>query len=463
MSALHYGHPGRDTMLRGIADIWWPYCHREVINTAKFCEDCSKAGKNVKVLQKQSEFGKIPRSIAPNEEIAIDFAGPFQNAKHGKKYLLVSLDNFSAWPEALFLQKPTTKKVIEFLKNYMAQYGVPKSIRSDPGTVFMSNSFKNFCQQFHIKHVTCPVRDHRGNGKIERLIRTINERLRTNQNIIVKKDNSGLSEVLYALRTGKKADGKSPFEKQFGREPNTVKSNIVSELVENSKGVLEQDSKVTFATSDFEEEIDSTILVRERTRGSKLEPTFTKKRGRILEETDHTISFLPQGKKKATKLAKRDVARANNPPEEGGQMKKIEKLPKPVDFAMDEEMSEDETPFPQSRESSEITPIETNLESERETSSEEVNQPDEEPCCSKTVQKKEVAKMSTKVKEAKMEKPAETPLPREKANRRRRPTQRYGIDVVMTVEEGDENIDENKQLRRNSKNPKQLKNSQHVQ
>ena len=103
-------------------------------------------------------------------------------------------------------------------------------------------------------------------------------------------------------------------------------------------------------------------------------------------------------------------------------MKKIEKSPKPVDFAIDEEMSEDETPFPQSRESSEITPIETNLESERETSSEEVNQPDEERCCSKTVQKKEVAKMSTKVKEAKMEKPAKTPLPREKANRRRRPT-----------------------------------------
>ena len=148
------------------------------------------------------------------------------------------------------------------------------------------------------------MRDHRGNGKIERLIRTINERLRTNQNIVVKKDNSGLSEILYALRTGKKADGKSPFEKQFGREPNTVKSNIVSELVENSKGFLERDSKVTFSTSDFEEEIDSTILVRERTRGSKLEPTFTKKRGRILEETDHTISFLPQGKKKATKLAK---------------------------------------------------------------------------------------------------------------------------------------------------------------
>ena len=62
----------------------------------------------------------------------------------------------------------------------------------------MSEQFKQFCEQFHIQHVSCPVRDHRGNGKIERLIRTLNERLRTNIGIILKKDNSGLSEILYA-------------------------------------------------------------------------------------------------------------------------------------------------------------------------------------------------------------------------------------------------------------------------
>ena len=124
MSALHYGHPGRDTMLRGIADIWWPKCHREVVNTAKVCERCSQAGKNVKVLQKQSEFGKIPRSTVANEEIAIDFAGPFQNAKQEKIFARVVSYFFSL--AGLFLQKPTTKKVIEFLKNYKAQYGVQR-------------------------------------------------------------------------------------------------------------------------------------------------------------------------------------------------------------------------------------------------------------------------------------------------------------------------------------------------
>ena len=53
-----------------------------------------------------------------------------------------------------------------------------------------------------------------------------------------------------------------------------------------------------------------------------------------------------------------------------------------------------------------------------------------------------------------MEKPAETPVPREKTNRRRRPTQRCGIDVVMTVEDGMEETLETNKMKRKEK-PKQ--------
>ena len=222
-----------------------------------------------------------------------------------KKYLLVSIDHFSGWPDAKFLYKPTTKKVLEFLKQYIAQYGVPKKMRTDPGTVFMSEAFRKFCNQFCIEHITCPVRDHKGNGKIERLIRTINERLRANKRIILTKDQSGLSEILYALRISKRKDGKSPFEKQLGREPNTVKSNAVSKFLD----ISEQDNSLEFSPTDFQDDIDSTVLVRERSRGSKLEGAFERKTGRVLKETELTISILPEASKKVKMYSKRDIAK----------------------------------------------------------------------------------------------------------------------------------------------------------
>ena len=187
----------------------------------------------------------------------------------------------------------------------MAQYGVPKKIRTDPGTVFMSETFKKFCNQFCIEHITCPVRDHNGNGKIERLIRTINERLRANKRIILTKDQSGLSEILYALRISKRKDGKSPFEKQLGREPNTVESNAVSKFLE----ISEQDNSLEFSPTDFQYYLDSTVLVRERSRGSKLEGACERKTGHILKESEHTITILPEASKKGKMYSKRDIAK----------------------------------------------------------------------------------------------------------------------------------------------------------
>ena len=64
-----------------------------------------------------------------------------------KKYLLVSEDNHSGWPYALFLPNPTTDKVIEFLVEYLAKNGKPKRIRTYRGTVFKSEKFRSFCKE----------------------------------------------------------------------------------------------------------------------------------------------------------------------------------------------------------------------------------------------------------------------------------------------------------------------------
>ena len=63
------------------------------------------------VSQKSKGIWNIASGQKPNEELSLDFAGPFQNAPQGKKYMLVSVDINSAWPVALFLSNPTIKEI----------------------------------------------------------------------------------------------------------------------------------------------------------------------------------------------------------------------------------------------------------------------------------------------------------------------------------------------------------------
>ena len=57
---LHYGHPGRDSMLSAVSNV-------------------------IKTISKQKQVGELKCTEA-NQEIAIYFAGPFQNAIGAKKY-----------------------------------------------------------------------------------------------------------------------------------------------------------------------------------------------------------------------------------------------------------------------------------------------------------------------------------------------------------------------------------------
>ena len=136
MRSLHYTHPGRDAMLATISYVWWPRLHREVVTIARECPQCKESGKDIKTILSQKQIGKLPESKECNQEIAIDFSGPFQNAINAKRYLLVSVDHFSGWPEAKFLRNPTTEKGIEFIKNYITRHGIHTDHKNGPGDNF---------------------------------------------------------------------------------------------------------------------------------------------------------------------------------------------------------------------------------------------------------------------------------------------------------------------------------------
>ena len=59
LRSLHYGLPGRDSMLSTVSNAWWPRLHREVVGTAKSCPQCQTAGRNIKTILKQKQIGEL--------------------------------------------------------------------------------------------------------------------------------------------------------------------------------------------------------------------------------------------------------------------------------------------------------------------------------------------------------------------------------------------------------------------
>ena len=95
------------------------------------------------------------------------------------------------------------------------------------------------------------------------------------------------------------------FERQKKQKPNTPKTARVNDFIS------ERDPDLQIEEEDFSPDVDSTVLIRERTRGSKLEGTFAKRKAKIVSESKHTIIILPN-KGKTVTLSKRDVAIKKN-------------------------------------------------------------------------------------------------------------------------------------------------------
>ena len=82
----------------------------------------------------------------------------------------------------------------------------------------------------------------------------------------------------------------------------------------NRASTISDPQEVKLSTSDFESGQDSTILLRERVRGSKLEGAYKKREGKLLDQSEHTITFLPAGSNQKTVISKRDLGNPHEQP-----------------------------------------------------------------------------------------------------------------------------------------------------
>ena len=189
------------------------------------------------------------------QEIAIDFASPFQNAIGAMRHMLVSTDQACLYRLARSGKFAETKdgQGNRVLKEVQRTTRNSKDYKNGPSNrTDRSYKFKDFWRNRFLNHVECRVRDHWGHGKIRQLIRTINERLRTDKKIVVSNDKSGISEIKFALRMNPSAKRKSPYECYTGQEPNTIKR-----LETKRKQFFPELPEVELAGDDFESGFDN--------------------------------------------------------------------------------------------------------------------------------------------------------------------------------------------------------------
>ena len=158
ISMLHHGHTSAAKMEQLSEAFWWPGMHREIHEKAESCPSCRAVGKNVITQIPSTEKNNLELLTEPNREIQLDFAGPIKLKTRGDVYNLVAVDRFSKWSTAQICKNTDTRTVLKILTKHFVDNGTPRSIRTDNGSCFKSNKFKQFCE--NIERIRCTPNTH---------------------------------------------------------------------------------------------------------------------------------------------------------------------------------------------------------------------------------------------------------------------------------------------------------------
>ena len=83
LQTVHGNHEGVAKMLESAKLCWWPGMDQDIRDKARNCVRCIQNGKNLKTKLTSKDLGKLRTLTGPNQEVQIDFYGPFkfQNKK----------------------------------------------------------------------------------------------------------------------------------------------------------------------------------------------------------------------------------------------------------------------------------------------------------------------------------------------------------------------------------------------
>ena len=136
------------------------------------------------------------------------------------KFILVAMDYFTKWVEAIPLKTVTSKEMIEFVKEHIVyRFGTPQTITTDQGSMFISEEFREFAASMGIKLLNSSPYYAQANGQAEASNKGIIKLIKRKIKEQPKKWHMTLNEALWAYRMSCHGATKvSPYQLVYGHE-----------------------------------------------------------------------------------------------------------------------------------------------------------------------------------------------------------------------------------------------------
>ena len=168
-------HPGGKSSLREIRRRFvWYKMSSDVLARARACLHChsSKVARHVRV-----PLTRRPDPDSRFTSIHVDLVGPLPQSE-GMKYIFTIIDRFSRWVEAVPLPSMTASDCASaLLRHWISRFGVPSDITTDQGRQFCSDLWRDLNRLLGIRSLRTTAYHPQSNGMVERLHRTIKERI----------------------------------------------------------------------------------------------------------------------------------------------------------------------------------------------------------------------------------------------------------------------------------------------
>ena len=150
-SNVNAGHFGfKKTFARISSYFLWPRMWGKIKQFVRSCAGCQKAARN---SHSRAPLQPLPCVGEPFEKVAFDLVGPLLRSSSGYKYILTMMCLYTKYPEAIPLRRVDNHTVLEAMLEIFARHGIPKTILTDQGSVFMSKLTQQLYQTLDIKRV----------------------------------------------------------------------------------------------------------------------------------------------------------------------------------------------------------------------------------------------------------------------------------------------------------------------